>query len=98
MSRRRMPHTSALMTVLAAATPVTDGKTIYAIFANGIVRAVDLDGKPRWTKCIAAPLSTGYGRAASPLLVDGKLIVHMTSLYALDAETGKQRWVNEDAK
>ena len=57
-----------------------------------------MDGKPRWTVCIDAPPSTGYGRAASPILVDGKLIVHITHLYALDPLTGKQLWVNTTAK
>jgi len=82
----------------AAATPVTDGQTVYLVFANGIVRAVGVDGKPKWTACIDAPPTTGYGRAASPILVDGKLIVHMSGLYAFDRATGKQLWANADAK
>lgn len=82
---------------MAAATPVTDGRAVYVVYANGIVRAVGLDGKPKWTTCIVAAENTGYGRAASPLLVGGRLIVHMTGLYAFDAETGKQLWVNADA-
>jgi outer membrane protein assembly factor BamB len=81
-----------------AATPVTDGKNIYAVFANGIVRAFGVDGKPKWTACITAPASTGYGRAASPILIGGKLIVHMTGVCAFDAQTGKQLWENDDAK
>lgn len=84
---------------VTAATPVTDGRDVYAVFANGIVRAVALaDGKPRWAAYIDAMPSTAYGRAASPLLVGGKLIVHMTGLYAFDAATGKQLWVNAEAK
>jgi outer membrane protein assembly factor BamB len=81
----------------AAATPITDGKNVYAVFANGIVRAVDLEGKPVWTSLIVAKQSTGYGRSASPIIADGKLIVHMTHLYAFDLATGKQLWVNEEA-
>jgi len=82
----------------AAATPITDGRNIYAVFANGIVRAIGIDGKPGWTTCVTAPPCTGYGRAASPILVGGRLIVHMTGLYAFDPQTGKQLWANDDAK
>ena len=82
---------------MAAATPVTDGRNVYAVFANGIVRAVDLEGKPQWIAWIDAEQSTGYGRSVSPVLIGGKLIVHMTNLYAFDQRTGKLLWVNSDA-
>lgn len=79
---------------LAAATPITDGKNIYAVFANGLICAVNLDGKRQWTACIDAEQNTGYGRSSSPLIVDGKLIVHMSNLYAFDPATGRQLWMN----
>jgi outer membrane protein assembly factor BamB len=85
-------------TGLAAATPVTDGSTVYAVLANGIVQAVDLAGKAIWTSFIDARQNTAYGRSSSPILTDGKLIVHMTNLYAFDPATGKQLWVNTDAR
>jgi len=90
-----LPKDGAGMT---AATPVTDGRNVYAVFSNGIVRAFDIEGKPRWITFIDAEQITGYGRSASPILVDGKLIVHITGLYGLDPETGKRLWVNADAK
>lgn len=83
---------------MAAATPVTDGSAVYAVFANGMVCAIALDGKRRWTIGIESELNTAYGRSASPLLVDGKLIVHVGGLYALDPATGRQQWVNAEAK
>jgi outer membrane protein assembly factor BamB len=82
---------------LMAATPLTDGKNVYAALGNGIVCAVGLDGKLKWTSFIDADQITGYGRSSSPLLVGGKLIVHMTNLYAFDPANGKQLWVNADA-
>ena len=82
---------------LAAATPVTDGRNVYVLFANGVLAAVDLEGHRQWTACIEAPQSTGYGRSASPIIVGGKLIVHMTNLYAFDLATGRQLWINSDA-
>jgi outer membrane protein assembly factor BamB len=82
---------------MMAATPITDGKSIYVVVANGIVCAVGIDGKSKWTAFIDADQNTGYGRSSSPLLVAGKLIVHMTNLYAFDPATGKQLWVNTEA-
>lgn len=85
-------------TGLAAATPVTDGVRVYVILANGIVQAVDLVGKATWTSFIDARQNTAYGRSASPILADGKLIVHMTHLVAFDPASGKQLWVNAEAR
>jgi outer membrane protein assembly factor BamB len=82
---------------MMAATPLTDGKTVYAVVANGIFCATDLEGKRKWTAFIDADQNTGYGRSSSPLLVAGKLIVHVTNLYAFDPTTGKQLWVNTEA-
>jgi outer membrane protein assembly factor BamB len=83
---------------MAAATPITDGRNVYAVFADGLVCAVDFDGRRVWTVCIDAEQITGYGRSSSPIIVGGKLIVHMTNLYAFDPATGKQLWVDADAK
>lgn len=82
---------------MAAATPLTDGVNVYVVLANGIVRAFDLEGKPKWISAITAQQNTGYGRSASPIMVAGKLIVSMTNLYAFDPATGKQLWMNEEA-
>ena len=83
---------------MAAATPVTDGTTVYTLFANGILCAVGLDEKPKWITYIDARRAAGYGRSSSPILYAGKLFVHMTDLYAFDPATGKQLWVNNEAK
>jgi outer membrane protein assembly factor BamB len=83
---------------LTAATPVTDGRTVYAVFANGLIGALTLEGQRKWITHIAAEPNTGYGRSASPLLVAGKLIVHMTHLHAFDPATGAQLWINTEAR
>ncbi len=83
---------------LTAATPLTDGENIYVVLGNGIICAVDLDGKRKWTVGIDADPTTGYGRSSSPIVVSGKLIVHLSNLYAFDPATGRQLWVNTEAK
>jgi outer membrane protein assembly factor BamB len=74
-----------------AATPVCDGKTVYAVFGNGIVCAYSVDGERRWVKFVEGPSIT-FGHASSPALADGKLIVHLNDLFALDAATGEVAW------
>lgn len=93
-----IPEYKAKDTGLTAATPITDGKSVYAVLANGTVQAVGLDGTVRWTAHIDALQNTTYGRSASPILAGGKLVVHMTNLYAFDIGTGKQEWVNAEAR
>jgi outer membrane protein assembly factor BamB len=85
-------------TGMAAATPLTDGAAVYVVFASGIVRAFGLDGSPKWTAFVKAPQNTSYGRSASPILSAGKLIVHMTHLYAFDPATGRQLWANAESR
>ncbi len=73
----------------SASTPATDGQAIYAVFGTGIVSAHTLDGQRRWMKFIAAPSGS---HSASPLLVDGRLIVSLGELFALDPTTGDIVW------
>ena len=53
----------------------------------------DLEGKRLWAKFVEAP-RIGFGHAASPLLIDGKLIIHLKDLVALDIATGKELWTH----
>jgi outer membrane protein assembly factor BamB len=75
----------------SAATPVSDGKHIAAVFGNGVAAVYTLEGKRLWARLIESP-RVGFGHAASPLLLDGKLIVHFKDLVALDVGTGKEAW------
>jgi hypothetical protein len=56
---------------MTAATPISDGRAVYVVLANGIVGRVGLEGKLRWTTFIDAEPSTAYGRSASPIMADG---------------------------
>lgn len=73
-------------------TPVTDGQYVYILFGNGIATCFDLDGSRQWIQYLSDPSTTGHGRAASPCLVDGKLVVAAGVVTALDAKTGKVLW------
>jgi outer membrane protein assembly factor BamB len=73
----------------SASTPVTDGQHVYAVFGTGIVSAHTLEGQRRWMTFVTAPASN---HSASPLLVDGLLIVSLRELQALDRSTGSVVW------
>ena len=75
----------------AASTPVTDGLNVYSVFGTGIVSSHTIEGKRRWMRFVETPV-TDYGHASSPVLVGGKLVVHLVDLVALDADSGDEIW------
>jgi outer membrane protein assembly factor BamB len=89
---------------LATSSPVTDGERVYAWFSNGQFVALDMNGKPVWSRNLAKEYSAfeiNWGHASSPLLHDGKVILicyHSSSyLLALDKLTGKEVWKTDRA-
>jgi outer membrane protein assembly factor BamB len=85
-------------TGFAAPTPVVDGRHVYAIFANGELVAVDLNGKFIWRKSFGLP-SNHYGYASSLALFFDRLIVQFddekegnSKIVALDLSTGDVIW------
>ena len=86
-------------TGLAAPTPTTDGTHIYAIFGNGDIIAVDLNGKLKWSKNLGMPVNH-YGHSSSLVMFENKLIVQYdqrrsAKLMALSAEDGSIIWSTE---
>ena len=80
----------------ASATPVFDGEHLYAQFAQGVVSSFALDGRRRWSVWLGPPPGSmrGYhtGAAASPVLLDGVLVVGHGHLQGLDPASGKVLW------
>lgn len=72
-------------------TPASDGKHVYVLFGTGIVACYDLDGNRKWIKLVQRPDSP-HGQTASPIIVDGKLIVHINEVIALDLQSGAELW------
>ena len=89
---------------MSSPSPVTDGRTVWAMTGTGIVKAFDFSGGEKWTR----DLQADYGRfgisweyASSPLLLDGDLIVQVlhgmrtddpSYVLRLDGATGKTEW------
>ena len=82
----------------ASASPVTDGKRIYAFFGSLGVYAVDTDGKKLWAREMPAmTTAAGFGEGASPALADDILIIPwdeegQSFIAGINTETGKDIW------
>ena len=74
-----------------SATPVTDGERVFAVFGNGVVAAYTLEGNRLWARLVQPPKHR-WGHSASPVLVEGRLVVHMVDLFGLDPDTGRELW------
>lgn len=87
------------------ATPTIVGDKVFAFTGEGILVGASLkDGKVLWSINLLKEFGgkmADYGMAASPLVVDGNVIVIVggkdASVVACDAVTGKVRWaIGED--
>lgn len=81
-----------------AATPVSDGERVWAVFASGIVACYSVDGKREWLHYFDLPMVLQFARSASPVLAGDKLLVTLNHLFALEAKTGKLLWKAEQVE
>jgi outer membrane protein assembly factor BamB len=84
----------------AASTAATDGRRVYAVFANGDLAAIDFDGNVRWSKSLGLPVNS-YGHASSLETFEGLVLIQfdqgtrdekLSKLLALKAESGEIAW------
>jgi outer membrane protein assembly factor BamB len=87
-------------TGFAAPTAATDGRRVFAIFANGDIAGFTNEGKRLWVRSLGAPENM-YGHAASLTLWRDRVIVvfdqadaeaEESEIMALDAVSGKTVW------
>jgi outer membrane protein assembly factor BamB len=93
------PHEGAhVSATLASASPVTDGKRVFAFFGSRGLYALDLEGKLLWQRDLGQMQSKhGHGEGASPALYKDTLVVNwdhegQSFVVAVDTATGKDRW------
>ena len=84
----------------ASATPVTDGKLVYASFGTHGLAAFDFSGKMAWHTPVGQ-LNNYHGSAGSPILYKDRLFIYQdhrgtestkSFVAAYDKTTGKQLW------
>lgn len=82
----------------AASTPATDGKRVIVYFGSCGLVAYDFAGEELWRHVLpVAETNNDFGTGTSPILVDGHVVLVRdvakgSSILAVDAETGKQKW------
>lgn len=94
---RTMSHNK---TCVAAPTPCSDGKSVFALFSSNDLFAFDLDGNLQWLRGLTfdyANASNSLGMSQSPLIVDGVLVVQSENdsesfAAGLDVKTGRNLW------
>lgn len=79
-----------------SASPVTDGKRVFAWHGSAGVVAYDFEGKQLWHRDLG-PFHHIWGNAASPVLYENTVLFHLgpgpvVQLLALDQETGETVW------
>lgn len=80
----------------ASPSPVTDGKNVFAFFAELGLISYGPDGKERW-RVPLGPFNSFYGMAGSPVIAGNTLVMvcdHRTNSFimAVDTRTGKELW------
>ena len=94
---RTMCHSK---TSVAAPTPCSDGKNIYAVFSSNDVICLDLDGNLQWLRGLTADyanVSNSLGMSSSPVVTGNTLAVQVENdsesyTLGLDKRTGINRW------
>jgi outer membrane protein assembly factor BamB len=85
---------------VAANTPASDGRRIFALFSSNDLVCFDLDGNLQWLRGLSYECPTARsdaGMASSPLVVGGIVIVQVQNagesfVAGIDASTGQTRW------
>ena len=80
----------------AAPTMATDGNKVFAIFSNGDIVGLDMDGNQIWARNLGAPINH-YGHSSSLMVYKDKVIVqydqkNLARILALSVITGKTVW------
>jgi outer membrane protein assembly factor BamB len=99
-SERAEPPEVMEDTGFAAPTAATDGRRVFAIFANGDIAGFTVEGKQLWARSLGTPENM-YGHATSLTMWRNRVIVVFdqaeakagkSQIMALDATTGESVW------
>ena len=94
-----VPHEGGHRTgSLASASPVTDGKRLFAYFGSWGLYCLDLKGELIWQKTLEKMHTKhGHGEGSSPAIFDDTIVVNwdheqQSFVVAFDTATGKEKW------
>jgi len=94
------PTSVADFSGVAAPTPASDGRLIFALFSSNDLACFDLDGNLQWVRGLSFESPTtrnNVGMASSPLVVGSTVVVQLENqgesfATGLDTATGETRW------
>jgi outer membrane protein assembly factor BamB len=99
VAREASPHEGRQENnTFASASPVTDGKCVWAFFGSRGLHCYDFDGNLRWQKDFGLmKTKMGFGEGASPALSGDTLVINWDHegedfIAAFDKTTGKELW------
>lgn len=100
---RTMAHNK---TSVAAPTPCSDGRRVFALYSSNDLFAFDLDGNLLWLRGLTydySNASNSLGMSSSPVVAGDTLVVQSENdseslAVGLDAATGRNRWKLERPK
>lgn len=85
----------------AAPTMATDGRFVFAMFADGQLVALDFSGNEVWKRSLGVPQRNNYGHASSLATHQGAVIVQydqgasddqLAKLISIDGASGETHW------
>lgn len=93
-------------TNMAAPTPTTDGKAVYALFATGDLAAIDLNGDLLWYRSLVTDypdITNQVGMASSPVVWKNVVLVPMENAgesfaAGISTKTGENLWKRPRAR
>lgn len=93
-------------TCVAAPTPCSDGRLVFALYSSNDLFAFDLDGNLQWLRGLTldyANASNSLGMAQSPIVAGGTLVVQSENdsesfAAGIDTATGVNKWKMERPK
>ncbi len=100
---RTMSHPK---TAIAASTPCSDGRRVFAVWSCNDAAAFDLDGNLLWVRGLTvdyANASNSLGMASSPIVIGETLVTMIENdsesyTLGLDVKTGRKLWKLERPK
>ena len=97
--REEVPHESLHTTASqASASPVTDGKHLWAFFGSRGLYCLDMDGAVIWEADFGTQSTRNeFGEGSSPVVHGGLVVINWdhegdSFIVAVDQATGEQRW------
>lgn len=93
-------------TNVAASTPCSDGKHVFALFSSNDLICLDLDGNLKWLRGLTYDYpnaSNSLGMASSPIVAGGVLVVQSENdsesfAAGIDVVSGENRWMKTRPK